>query len=358
MLLRKLPPWRPSGKTRTAMRALTTLCALVLVGSACAAPGTPREVNGNPAADAEQASAAFKAEDYRLAITWAQRHFSDGGNDTAVRALLSRAHYALADFENAARSLHQEIDRAEKAARSPSEDSLKLLVQCYMRLNDISGQTWALERLVTYYPRREHWADAIAAIQKKPEFGHGLMIDVWRLKLATGAISGSGEYLAAAAVAQQLGFLAEAKAALERGFADGTLGSGPDAESHRKLRAQLNQQAAQEKARVAAGGMPVPATLDRWGNALVNAGLACVTLGEIERGFTLINLGLSPPTRDRPQYDKLHLGIARLRAGQMAEAAAVFKTVTGRQGAADLGRLWYLHTLQLRETKPAARAAQ
>ena len=100
---------------------------------------------------------------------------------------------------------------------------------------------------------------------------------------------------------------------------------------------------------MAAGGMPVPATLDRWGNALVNAGLACVTLGETERGFTLINLGLSPPTRDRPQYDKLHLGIARLRAGQTAEAAAVFKTVTGRQGAADLGRLWYLHTLQLRE---------
>ncbi len=335
------------------MRAPLLLSALLLTAPAHGAPGST-------ATSAEQASAAFKAEDYRATLAWAQRHFSEGGNDPTVRALLSRAHFALGDYENAARSLHLEIERTEKSARAPNEDSLKLLAQCYARLNDITGQTWALERLVTYYPRREHWTEAIAVIQRKPEFGAGLMIDVWRLRLATGAIGGSADYLAAAAEARQLGFLAEAKAALDRGFAEGALGSGPDAEAHRRLRAQVSQLAAQEKARVAAGGMPLPATLDRWGNALVNAGLACVTLGEPERGLSMISLGLSPPTRDRPQYDKLHLGIARLMAGQTAEAATVFKTVTGRQGAADLGRLWYLHTLQLRDAvKPAApRAAQ
>src|SRR4051812_40067020 len=102
-----------------------------------------------------------------------------------VHALAEEA-YRAGDFENAARGLHAEVATAEKANQRPAEDSLKLLEACYSRLNDITAQVWALEKLVTYYPRKEHWAQLIARTEKRAGFSSDLALDVWRLKLATG----------------------------------------------------------------------------------------------------------------------------------------------------------------------------
>lgn len=308
-----------------------------------------RNGNADPArALAEQAAGAFKSEDYRAAVQLAQRYINEGGADPATRLLLGRAYYALSDFENAARNLHVEYERAEKSAKAPGEDIIKLLANCYARLNDITGQSWALERLVSYYPRKEYWMDLIAAIQKKAEFGSGLMMDIWRLKLATWSFNGTGEYLQAINLALQSGYPADAKAFVERGFTEGALGTGPETDAHRRLRDSVVKQYMQEKSRLAAGDMPLAASVARYGNPLVNAGFSYVAYGDNDKGFALINQGIAQPAAVRPQYDKLHLGIASLQAGRRAEAAAIFKTVTGRQGAADLGRLWYLHAMQLR----------
>jgi hypothetical protein len=283
-----------------------------------------------------------------------------GGTESPDPAQLGRAYYAQQDFENAARTLHLDLERAEKAGRAPAEDSLKLLVNCYVRLNDISGQIWALERLATFYPRKEHWADLLATVPRKSEFGHGLDIDIWRLKLATHSFQGAGEYLAAANLALQGGFAAEARAMLDRGFADGVLGNGPDAEQHRRLKDTVARQLALDKARLAAGELPAAASATPFGTGLVNAGLACVAMGEVDKGLALIAKGMNPPSKTGPQYDRLHQGVALLLAGRRGEASAVFKSVTGRHGTADLARLWYIHTLQLKEAQaaPASRATQ
>ena len=41
------------------------------------------------------------------------------------------------------------------------------LVSISAYLNDITGQIWALEKLVTYYPKREHWAELILQTEKR-----------------------------------------------------------------------------------------------------------------------------------------------------------------------------------------------
>ncbi len=305
-------------------------------------------VSGKAKDFAESAQTAYRSENYQSAIEWGQRHFEEGGSDMNVRSLISRSYYAIADYKNAARSLHTEYEQSEKLAKFPSEDALKLLVRCYVQFNDVSGQSWALERLVTYYPRKEHWNELIALTQKRGDFGADLAMDVWRLKLATDTLNGPAEYQKAVNLALQLGFMAEAKQMVDKGFADASLGVGADANEHKKLRVMVSQQLAQERRRMVAGELPAAAAAKPNGNSLVNAGLSMVTMGELDKGFELIKRGLAEPNAQRPQYDRLHQGIATLLAGRKAQAVTLFKTISGRHGAADLGRLWYIYALQLR----------
>ena len=336
-----------------ALLATAALAGLASLASADDSPPASRQGAANrplrpDALKAQQdaVTAAYKAEDYFAASAHAQQYFRDGGTDPKVRALLGRALFQLKDFENAARVLHQEFDIAEKTPQAPAEDGLRLLGQCYAELKDVAGQTWALEKLVTYYPRKENWVELISRTQRRSNFRDDLALDVWRLRLATGAIDGAHEYMQAANLALQAGFPAEAKAFLDRGFASGMLGTGADGDRQRRRREEVAREAFEERRRLAQGDPPMSVAASPHGSALVNAGYAWITFGELDKGFALMRRGLAQPGSDRPQFDKMHLGIAYLRAGRKVEALSMFKNTTGVHGAADLGRLWYIHALQ------------
>jgi hypothetical protein len=253
--------------------------------------------------------------------------------------------YRAGDFENAARGLHTEVATAEKANQAPAEDSLKLLEACYSRLNDITAQVWALEKLVTYYPRKEHWAELIARTEKRAGFSTDLALDVWRLKLATGTLDAPGDSLQAATLALQAGFPAEARTFLDKGLGAAAAPAGLDPERVKSLRALVAKQLAEDQ-KAMAHGQAQAVSQAKMGSALVAAGYAYVTYGEFAKGIALMEQGLQQAGSNRPQFDKLHLGIAYLLAGRKADAVAMFKTVTGVHGAGDLGRLWYIHALR------------
>jgi tetratricopeptide (TPR) repeat protein len=292
------------------------------------------------------ADASYRAKDYGHAVSWGQRYFKEGGTDPKMRALLSRSYYFANDFENAARGLHTEVETAEKATQPPAEDGIKLLAGCYSRLNDITGQIWALEKLVTYYPKKEHWADLIARTERRAGFSEALALDVWRLKLATGTLDAASDYLQAATLALQAGFAAEARTLLDKGFGNGTPATGVDADRLKRLRDTVARQIAEDQKRNARGEMQTAASQPKHGSALVNAGFAYVTYGEFAKGIALMEQGLQQAGSSKPQFDKLHLGIAYMLAGRKAEAIGMFKTVTGVHGAGDLGRLWYIYALR------------
>jgi hypothetical protein len=48
----------------------------------------------------------------------------------------------------------------------------------------------------------------------------------------------------------------------------------------------------------------------------------------------------------RPEDATLHLGVAYLWAGQKDKARQALKSVQGTDGAADLARLWVIHSKQ------------
>jgi hypothetical protein len=125
-----------------------------------------------------------------------------------------------------------------------------MLQSCYAQLNDANAYAWGLEKLVTYYPKREYWADLLERTQKRPDFGERLSLDVNRLRLLTGTLGGAAEFLAMAAQARQAGFPAEAKRVVDNGFANGVLGTGADAERHRQLQRQLAEETLAHQRRI------------------------------------------------------------------------------------------------------------
>ena len=285
--------------------------------------------------------AYYRAGQYSKAQQWGQRYFKEGGTSGAIRTLLIQSQYLAGDFAGAAKELTTEIQQAEKSGSAPGEDRLKLLVNATLKMNDTNGYVWALERLVTYYPKKEYWVDLLGRLQRKPNFSDRLALDTYRLSLATGSMSQANDFMEMAQLAVQAGSPSEAKQVMDKGFAANILGQGPQADRQKRLRDLIVKKVDEDKAAQAANIEEAKAAKD--GTALANIGMNLVFAGDKVGGLKLMQEGIAKDNLKRAEDAKLHLGIAQLTAGEAGKAQATFKTVSGSDGTADLARLWMLY---------------
>jgi hypothetical protein len=286
------------------------------------------------------AGAYYRAHDYNKSMQWGQRYFREGGTSGSIRTLLIQSQYLAGDFAGAAKELRTEIEQAERSGSAPGEDRLKLLVNATLKLNDTNGYVWALERLVTYYPKKEYWVDLLARLQRKPNFSDRLALDTYRLSLATGSMSAANDYMEMTQLALQAGFPSEAKQIVDKGFAAGVLGTGKEAERHKRLADLVAKKVEEDKKALAQNLAEAEAAKD--GTALVNVGMNMVFNGDKAKGLTLMQKGIAKGNLKRVDDVKLHLAIAQLTAGDNAKAVASLREVKGNDGTADLARLWSL----------------
>lgn len=282
----------------------------------------------------------YRAKDYARAMQWCQRYFKEGGSSAAMRTLLIQSQYLSGDFAGAARELTGEIQAAEKSGTPPAQDRLNLLLNAATQLKDQNTTVFALERLVTYYPRKEYWVDLLSRMQRKPGFSDRLVLDTYRLSLATGSMSAAADYMEMGQLALQAGHVLEAKQVVDKGFAANILGQGPEAERHKRLRDLVARKIDEAKATAAAEEKDALAAKD--GNALVAIGFAHAMGGDSAKGIALMQQGIAKGSLKRPEDAKLHLGVAQVMAGD-AKAQATLRGVGGADGTADLARLWSLY---------------
>lgn len=282
----------------------------------------------------------YRAKDYARAMQWCQRYFKEGGSSAAMRTLLIQSQYLSGDFAGAARELTGEIQAAEKSGTPPAQDRLNLLLNAATQLKDQNTTVFALERLVTYYPRKEYWVDLLSRMQRKPGFSDRLVLDTYRLSLATGSMNAAADYMEMGQLALQAGHVLEAKQVVDKGFAANILGQGPEAERHKRLRDLVARKIDEAKATAAAEEKDALAAKD--GNALVAIGFAHAMGGDSAKGIALMQQGIAKGSLKRPEDAKLHLGVAQVMAGD-AKAQATLRGVGGADGTADLARLWSLY---------------
>jgi hypothetical protein len=287
------------------------------------------------------ADSHFGAKNYAKAASWAARYFKEGGSEAKMRALLIQSYYSGNDFLNAARELQTAIQADEKAGQAPAESQLQMLASTYQKQNDNAGYAAVLEKLVTYYPKKDYWADLIKRTLQGPGFADRLSLDTYRLLLATGNMSTAANFTDMAQIALNAGFPIEGKKILDQGFASGVLGTGSEAGHHKQLRDQMSKQAADDQKALDRDAVGAVTAQD--GTGLVNVGFTYVSNGQFDKGLAMMEQGISKGGLKNPEDAKLHLGIAYLMVGQKPKAIQMFKTVQGADGTAELARLWILH---------------
>ena len=287
------------------------------------------------------ATGYYRAQQYAKAMQWGQRYFKEGGTSGAIRTMLIQSQYLSGDFAGAAKELMTEIQGAERAGATPAEDRLKLLLNAAAKQGDNNAYVYAMEKLVTYYPKKEYWVDLLSRMQRKANFSDRLSLDAYRLSLATGSMTSASDFMEMAQLALQAELPSEGKQVVEKGFASGVLGTGPQAERHKRLRDLVDKRLAEDKAKRAEEEREAAA--EKSGDALVSVGMNLVYGGQAAKGVQLIQQGIAKGGLKRPEDAKLHLGIAQLAAGEKAKAQATFRTVQGNDGTADLARLWSLY---------------
>ncbi|MEO6896392.1 MAG: hypothetical protein ABI218_07090 [Caldimonas sp.] len=282
----------------------------------------------------------YRAQQYAKSMQWSQRYFREGGTSPAIRTMLIQSQYLSGDFAGAAKELMVEVQGAERAGTPPAEDRLKLLLNAASKQGDNNAYVYAMEKLVTYYPKKEYWVDLLSRLQRKPSFSDRLALDAYRLSLATGSMTAAADYMEMAQLALQADLASEGKQVIAKGMSSGALSTGAQAERAKRLQALVDKRLAEDAASRAQD--ETEALAAKTGDGLVGVGMKLVYAGQAAKGVQLIQQGIAKGGLKRPEDAKLHLGIGQLAAGDKAKAQATFKSVQGTDGAADLARLWSL----------------
>ena len=282
------------------------------------------------------AGSSYRAKDYAKAIEWTQRYLKEGGNSAQMGSLLVSAHYLSGDFAGVVRDMQQKVQAAEQAVPLIDEQTLRLLAASQLKLGDEAGYANTLEKLLIHHPKKEYWADLLARVQNKPGFADRLALDVYRLQIATDTLDETAQFIEMAQLALQSGLPAEAKTVVDSGYAAGKLGTGAQAERHKRLRDLAYKQTSEDDKTLNAD------VIGRNAEALVNTGQALVTTGRVDKGIELIEHGIAKGGLKRPDDAKLHLAQAYLKSGNKDKAIEMFRSVRGSDGTADLARLWVI----------------
>ena len=286
------------------------------------------------------AYAYAQTKDLAKAQAWIAKAQAAGGNSAQLKQLQAWLQGQSGDHAAVAREAAAAVSTAEQAGQRPAEADLLRLADAQARSN-LPGYSATLEKLLAHHPKREYWAATLARLPRKPGFADRHALDVMRLKLASGTLGNTEDFMEMAQLALQAGAPAEAKKIVERGFAGGALGTGPEAERHQRLRALALKQDADSRATI--GARAAEAAAVKNGDALVQAGWVLVTMGEADKGIALIEQGIAKGGLKRPDDARLRLGMAQLQStAAKGKAAATLRSVQGSDGSADIARLWLL----------------
>lgn len=291
---------------------------------------------------AEQLAGAYAQQrNNAKASEWLQKAIAAGNNGAGVRQMQQYLQGASGDYGAIAREAGAAVAAAEQAGRRPGEDDLLRLADAQQRTGNTAGYIVTLEKLLVNYPKKDYWSAFLSRLPRKAGFAPRFELDVLRLRLATGTLSKTEEYMEMAQLALQAGTPAEARRIADAGIKAGVLGTGPEAGRHQRLRELALKQEGEAKTSLA--NQATEAESFKEGDGLVKVGFSYASMGEVDKGIELIQKGIAKGNLKRPEDAKLRLGQAQMQqAKTRAAGVATLRSVKGTEGAADIARLWVL----------------
>jgi len=275
----------------------------------------------------------YNARKYRDVIADADALKKFNAFDANSQQIVAQAYYLAGDKQGCLKYIKGNY------GATPPTDALKIQMTCAHDAGDDATERAALEALVGSTGKAEYWNNLL----KMSERGQGMTdhdtLDVYRLKLLTGTISGKDEYTTLAQLALQLQFPAEAQAVIEKAQAANLL---KDDRSN-KLLALAKTQAAADAANMAKALAAAQAAAK--GDQLVKIGEDQWGQGKAKDAVATIKSGISKGVEDKSNAD-VRLGIALISAGQKGEAQKVLdqvKPANPSDKTAMVAHLWALY---------------
>ena len=271
---------------------------------------------------------------------WLEKAKANGDNSAGVRELQAYLQGSSGDYAQIARDNAANVQAAESAGRRPSEDDLLRLADAYRHTGNKAGDMQVKEKLVTYYPSNKQYVGIyLSDLPGKSGFSSRFALDLMRLRLASGNLTTTSDFMDMGQLLLQTQLPAEAKTVIDKGYAAGALGTGAEASRHQRLRDLANKSLADAKASIAKRA--ADAATAKTGDDLVAIGSEYVSMGKYDEGIDLIQQGIAKDNLKHPDDAKLRLGVAMLQAGK-GKAAAVkqLRTVQGTDGAPDVARAY------------------
>ncbi len=300
------------------------------------------KVPGNEAGTLAETIAGIYAQQHNnaKAMQWVEKAKAEGDNSAGVRQIQDYVQGSSGDYGQIARDNAAKVQAAESAGRRPDEDDLLRLADAYRHTKNTAGDLQVKEKLVTYYPSNKQYVGIyLSDIAGKSGFSSRFSLDILRLRLAAGNVTTADDYMEMAQLLLQAQLPAEAKSVVDKGYAAGVLGTGPEAARQQRLRDLINKSFVDNKASLAK--RTADAKVEKTGDDLVAIGAEYASLGQYDEGVSLIQEGIAKDSLKRPEDAKLRLGVAMLQSGKgKAKAVQVLRTVQGTDGAPDVARLY------------------
>ena len=286
------------------------------------------------------ANAYVQLHNNAKAQQWLDKAKAAGDNSAGVRELQAYLQGSSGDYATIARDSQAAIKGAEDAGRRPAEDDLLRLADAYRHTGNKAGDLQVKEKLVTYFPTNKQYVGIyLSDIAGKSGFSSRFALDVLRLRLNSGNVTSAADYMEMAQLLLQAELPAEAKSVVDKGYAAGILGTGPEAARQQRLRDLTNKNAADAAASIAKRAAAATAAKD--GNELVTIGTEYASMHDYDKAIELIQQGIAKDTLKRPEDAKLRLGVAMLQSGKARpKAVQQLRSVQGSDGAPDLARLY------------------
>ena len=225
-----------------------------------------------------------------------------------------------------------------RSGRAPTQDKLNMLLFAAQKKGDAGVESYAVERLLQHYPRKELWAQVLGGLQGKKGFAPRFALDVYRLQLATGNLRSVDDYMEMAQLAAQAGYPDEGKKVVEQGLAANVLGQGAEGARHKRLLDLMVKKSNEAKADAA--NAEKAANDAKTGDELVKLGLSRVFGGDKAGGLKLVEAGVAKDTFTGADDAKFYQGLALYTAGETSKAQAAWRGVKGTDGSGELARLW------------------
>lgn len=300
----------------------------------------PKVSGGEQAQTAESLAFAYvQLRDWNKSMQWAEKAQQLGRNSAQMRQLVQYLQAQTGDYQAIGKAAAAEIAAAERAGKRPDEGDLLRLADAQQRQGQTTAYIGTLEKLLAYHPKKDYWGAYLGRLTRKPKFSDRFGLDVLRLKLASDTLEKTDDFMEMAQLALQERLPDEALKVIDKGFASGALGKGPEADRHQRLKDLAIKRQAERKAAIDADAAAAQAAKD--GNELVQIGYAYVTMGDVARGIALIEQALTIGHLKRPEDARLRLGMAQVQSpATRAKGMQTLRKLKGDDGVAEIGRLW------------------